>query len=349
LPTSKISTKTKIHKMTIQQFIAAGQSLPLDQLRLEANMDFVREIQNKLTALGILDPDTERIGDRDYGPKSTQDGRFGRNSRFMLEVFCQRVNIVLADALTPAIAEALSQAQVGAFLPMNLTAQNGDSTDTTIARRVLRYMKANGYWIAQHPNMINIVYLEGGDNKGQPNLDGDNEWNDRRLLIRIKPDGNPELLLNVRATTEPTIAYAQSQVRKNRRDRTEPFAARIAFGQYKAWIMGFHHRFSPRKKQPALQQVLPVLLHRDKDASGTRTRDDIMSLGVFGINQHSTRLGVDFPNPGSWSEGCLVGKDFAKHLEFLAALKTDIRYVKNTDYRFMSIVIDTSRLKREQP
>ncbi len=335
--------------MTLQQFITAGTSLPLDQLRLESNMDLVKEIQNKLTALGILDPDTERIGERDYGPKTEQDGRFGRNSGFMLEVFCQRANIALTNALTPAIAQSILQAQSGVFLPMNLVAQNDDSIETTIAKRVLRFMKANKYWIAQHPDMINIVYLEGSDLNGQPNADGDNEWNDRRLLIRIKRDGNPDLLHNVRATTEPTIAYAKSQIKNHRRDETEPFAARIAFGQYKAWIMGFHHRFSPRKKQPALQQVLPVLLHRDKDASGTRNLGDLMSLGVFGINQHSTRLNVDFPTPGSWSEGCLVGKNFAKHLEFLTTLKKDVRYVKNLDYRFMTTVIDASRLKREQP
>jgi hypothetical protein len=334
--------------MTLAQFIASGQNIALDDLRNDVHLELVRECQNRLTALGILDPDTERRGEKDYGPKSDQDGRFGRNSRAALEIFCHKAQIPLTTLLTPSIATALQNANPATFFPLQLANQANDSTDTRFARRILRFMQANGYWIARHPDMITIAYVEGCNSKGDPNDDLDNQWNDRRLLIRIQANGQPQLVLNEIGATEPTIAYAKSQVRKKRRNPHEPYAARIAFGQYKAWIMGFHHRDNPRKRQPALQQVMPVLLHRDKDANGKRTPGDVMDLGVFGINQHSTRAGVEFEVPGSWSEGCLVGKWFEKHLIFLDLLKKDLRFVKNDQYRYMSIVIDGSRLKREQ-
>jgi hypothetical protein len=111
-------------------------------------------------------------------------------------------------------------------------------------------------------------------------------------------------------------------------------AARIAFGQYKAWKVGTHGNSQPHE---ALVQVSPVLVHRDLNKDFIRTRDRVFE-GLFGINQHH---GYDLllTNIGQASAGCLVGRTRKGHREFMSLVKSDRRYQKNRNYTFITTII----------
>jgi hypothetical protein len=103
--------------------------------------------------------------------------------------------------------------------------------------------------------------------------------------------------------------------------------------------MGFHLSAKYGLTHPCLKQFSPVRLHRDLNADGSRLNDKIV-VELAGINQHSTRAGQTFQRVGNWSEGCLVGRHWAEHENFLKFLQKDIRYVQNKDYVFMTAVLN---------
>jgi hypothetical protein len=113
-------------------------------------------------------------------------------------------------------------------------------------------------------------------------------------------------------------------------------AARIAFGQYKSWIVGTHHAGTSSAHE-ALVQVSPISVHRDLNKDFKRTNDKV-DTGLFAINQH---WGYDAPKNdlGRTSAGCLVGRTREGHKDFMALLKSDPRYRANNGYRFMTAVL----------
>jgi hypothetical protein len=114
-------------------------------------------------------------------------------------------------------------------------------------------------------------------------------------------------------------------------------AARIKFGQYKAWSLGTHHTHE------ALVQVAPITVCRDgnKDYQRERDRED---TGLFGVNQH---WGYDLPRNdlGPSSAGCLVGRTTAGHREFMTLVKSDARFRANPAYRFLTTVMPASQVR----
>ena len=112
-------------------------------------------------------------------------------------------------------------------------------------------------------------------------------------------------------------------------------AARIAFGQYKSWIVGVHHA-GQRGAHEALIQVAPIDVYRDLNKDFKR--EGRVYTGLFGVNQH---WGYDAPKNdlGNTSAGCLVGRTKPGHREFMALIKTDPRYSANHSYKFMTAVM----------
>lgn len=115
-------------------------------------------------------------------------------------------------------------------------------------------------------------------------------------------------------------------------------AARIAFGQYRAWRMGMHG--SGKTRHEALVQVNPITVCRDLNKDAIRTGDKL-DTGLFGINQHH---GGDSLSIGRWSAGCLVGQSIRGHREFIGILKQDARYLSNPQYTFTTTVIPGDKL-----
>jgi hypothetical protein len=201
-----------------------------------------------------------------------------------------------------------------------------------LASKVIRCMQDKGYTIFNGANHYNIVYLEGVNEDGTPNNDASNEFNDRRLVIEIKSN-SPEIVGNWRGTTEPGYYYTYNPMNAKG-------AARIAFGQYKAWVMGWHGTASPH--EALVQEGGVVTVHRDFNQDLSRSGDSL-DTGWFGINQH---WGYDYATNDvhNASAGCLLGQMWQGHQEFIDILKDDRRYRLNPNYIFYTTVIDGSQL-----
>lgn len=199
-----------------------------------------------------------------------------------------------------------------------------------LADKLLAYFIYKGYTYSTAPFTYNIAYIEGANEDGTANADKPDGWNDRRILFTIN-DGVCKIVMNVAATTEPGIKATFDPAAEKRGG-----VARIAFGQYTAWKMGYH---KGRANHPALVQVTPLPVHRDFNKDGKRTGDKV-DIGLFGINQHGAPVRANPPVVGNWSEGCLVGYYWINHLKFIGLLKQDARYVADKYFLFTTAIID---------
>lgn len=103
-------------------------------------------------------------------------------------------------------------------------------------------------------------------------------------------------------------------------------AARIAFDQYKTWIVSTQMPDAPSAHE-ALVQVGDITVHRDLNRDFKRTNDKA-DTEPFGVNQHwgYDALKDDIANT---SVDCLLGRTLAGHKEFIALLKADLRFIAN--------------------
>lgn len=323
---------------------AGRNDISFEELRTRKTT--VALLQDKLCNLGILDPVIGQDERHIFKPVRNSDGLLGNETMVALRVFYQLLHLPGADSMSLGRQSAmeLDNAKVDAVLPMELTYLPTDTVQIRLAKQVLRYMQLKGYWIARHPDMCNIVYVEGMDGDGRLNNDAFDQWNDRRMLIQVSRSGQPEMLANDLCTSEPGRFYTVNPMSSIPADRRG--AARIAFGQYKAWKVGTH-RANTRGAQPALVQTGPVKVHRDLDKNGRRSSRDFIDIGLFGINQHST---TNTPaNIEQWSAGCLVGLRMDWHLDFLNIVQNDLRYQLNPDYAFLTTVIAGDEMVKEVP
>jgi hypothetical protein len=116
-------------------------------------------------------------------------------------------------------------------------------------------------------------------------------------------------------------------------------AARIGFGQYVAWQVGLHGYSNPHE---SLIQVGEVKVHRDYNRDMKRTGDRV-EWGYFGINQH---WGQNNPvdDIHTASAGSLVGRLWEEHLDFMARVKNDRRYLFDPGFVFLTTIIDRTKL-----
>lgn len=195
-------------------------------------------------------------------------------------------------------------------------------------KKLTNYIQSKDCKVFTNVNEYNIVYIEGMNLDGSLNNDQFNLWNDLRIVYSFI-NNEPKLDFIQVATTEPG---------KKGTDDSKKGVARIAFGQYNSWKIGFHKQSTNGKNHPALVQCNPVSVFRDVNKDGKRTGDKV-DIGIFGINQHSTRPGYIGNTVENWSEGCLVGKNWDDHLKFIQLVKTDSRYVSNNDFIFTTTII----------
>lgn len=324
---------------SLQDFIDQGSSITTDDLNHPDHKNAALELQGRLCDLGLLDPVFYGTKTTPFKPVRKGDGLIGSSTRNALFEFCRIAGEHYVDKLlTVQLLQKLTEADPATFLPIDLVNRTDDDVPTRLAKRILRYLRRKNFWVARSPNMYNIVYVEGMSYNGKLNKDKFNEWNDLRAVIRILPGGKPDLLINAQATTEPGRFYTRYPMNSQG-------AARIAFGQYKAWIDGMH-----QGTQPALIQRGMVRVHRDRNKDGKRSNNDPIDIGDwFGINQHSTEPNVNPVTVDKYSAGCLVGRNYRSHLTFLAAVKKDVRYQLDKSYLFVSTVIPGDDLARLEP
>ena len=195
-----------------------------------------------------------------------------------------------------------------------------DLSKNDFAAKIAKYMLDQNYWI--DANNLNIVYVEGCNLDGTPNADTMNEWNDVRSLLKIE-NKIPRIVALWKATTEPGWKYTNAPLNPDG-------AFRIAFGQYKAWAVGWH------KTHEALVQVGEITGYRDRNKDGFRTGDRVVKGSEYGVNQHS---GYNMLQVDGASAGCLVGQSTEGHLQFMQLVKSDLRYQANGRYVFLTTVI----------
>ncbi|WP_293864469.1 peptidoglycan-binding domain-containing protein [uncultured Alsobacter sp.] len=282
----------------------AGPTVPLAELSQRTAL--AKAIQWRLTELGYLDPPA--------------DGRFGPVSTWALGAFCELNGLSMGDGFSTAIASPLLAPR--RLLPA-LT-KSGTWFDKVVAA-----MQQKAYFINRHPDCLNIVYLEGVNPDGTLNDDAPDVFNDVRIVFGVDAQGKPRIDGIWDGTTEPGRVWTENPMNPKG-------AARIAFNQYKAWVVGTHHAGTGSAHE-ALVQVEPVSVYRDLNRDYKRT-GDVLDTGLFGINQH---WGYDQPSGslGRTSAGCLVGRTRAGHREFMRLIKRDPRYAANGGYRFMTAIM----------
>jgi hypothetical protein len=288
--------------------IAAGENAPLAALVTDRAL--ATEVQGRLVLAGLLDPPV--------------DGKFGPVSSWAIRAFCDFFGLSLANGLTRDVAGALLDP--AKTLPLQRT--------DDFAGRVADAMLRKGYWICRHPSCCNIIYVEGCDEDGRINDDAPNKFNDLRLLIRIGENGRPEIVGKWSATTSPGSKFVNQPLDPGG-------AARIALGQFKAWVRAEHNR-GKASAHDALVQVEEITVYRDLDKNYDRAGDKPYT-GIFGINQH---WGFDYPvdDIRDASAGCLVGRTKKGHREFMQLVSADPRYAVNNGYRFLTAILSGKEL-----
>lgn len=297
--------------MTLASLRSGSSPVPL--ALIGADRTLTQQIQKRLAAFGLLDPPA--------------DGSFGPVSLWAIGQFLRKIGPATKTVIDADVADVLLNHDPDLIFPLN--------APDSLAGRIATAMRMAGHWLCRHPDCLNIVYIEGLDPDGTPNTDAPNQFNDLRLLLRINRSGNPEVVDSWEATTEPGSHHTLIE-------KLDPRgAARIAFGQFKAWSMGIHN-FSRPTAHEALVQTTEIRVHRDLNSDFEREGDATFT-GLFGINQH---WGFDQPKSdiGRASAGCLVGRTKAGHRAFLALCKEDPRYRANNSYRFMTTVLPASAL-----
>lgn len=292
--------------MKLQNFI--GKDLKYTMEAVAADKELATQTQVRLINLGLLE--------------APADGRFGPVSLAALKKLQFLTNCNEPDYLGRVTAKKLIE-QKRDELPIPKLNLGND-----LASRIVKYMQLQGYQIFQGIREYNIVYLEGMNADGTLNGDPPNCFNDRRLVIQVV-DGIPAIIGNWEATSEPGNHYTQ-------RPMNNSGAARIKFGQYKAWQVGFHG--TSDRHEALVQTGGEVTVHRDFNKDYQRTNDKL-DTGYFGINQHH---GYDLPSNNVYvaSAGCFVGRTRQGHREFMNLIKKDQRYNVNKNYIFYTTVID---------
>jgi hypothetical protein len=295
--------------MTLQEIEAGGRAVPL--ALIGGDRALATQTQQRLTAHGLLDPPA--------------DGAFGPVSLWGIAQFLRKVGTPGKATLDAETAGALLAGEPA------FAVRAPDS----LAGRIVQAMQKAGHWLCGHPDCVNIVYVEGMDADGTPNTDAPNVFNDLRLVLRVTRAGTPVIEEIWEATTEPGRHYTLIE-------KLDPRgAARIAFGQYKAWSVGTHLAGRPSAHE-ALVQTAPIRVFRDLNADFERTGDQVFQ-GLFGVNQH---WGFDLPKSdvGRASAGCLVGRARAGHRTFMSLCKSDPRYAVNNSYRFLTSVLPAANV-----
>jgi hypothetical protein len=298
--------------MRLQTFFQDG-TLKFGMDAIAADEELARHIQDVLIWLKFLDPPS----DGQFGPISSQ------GLRDFQDVFGDELKAE-KGFLGVATAKKLIETE-----PSEVPQPEIDLSKNDLPAKVIGYMLKKFYRVSTGAKKYNIVYVEGMNEDGSLNDNEPNLFNDRRMVIEI-PDGKPILVNHWQATTEPGTHYTMNP-------KNIDGAARIAFGQYKAWKVGMHYGASGSNPHEALEQVSPISIYRDKDKNFKRSGDKLYT-GNFEMNQH---WGFDFEyNDISFAgAGCLVGRRTQGHREFMAIIKQDKRYQLNDEYRFLTTII----------
>ncbi|MDJ0619732.1 MAG: peptidoglycan-binding domain-containing protein [Calothrix sp. MO_192.B10] len=294
--------------MKLQDFY--NQKLEYGLELIAADKELAKHIQEILIGHKLLAPPA--------------DGKFGPISASALREFQELMKCDEEGFLGLDTAKKLIETHPDELPQRELNLSND------FASHIIKYMLDKGYHVDRKTGEYNIVYVEGMNTDGTINPDRPNRFNDLRLIIQVV-GRTPKIIGIWEATTEPGKHYTYNPISAY---AIKHGAARIKFGQYKAWRVGTHGNAEPHE---ALVQVSDITVHRDFNKDMIRTGDKL-DTGLFYINQH---YGYDYPrnNISYASAGCLVGRTRKGHREFMKLIKQDWRYQSNRNYKFLTTII----------
>lgn len=196
-----------------------------------------------------------------------------------------------------------------------------------LLNKLVRYMEATGYEVFKGNKQFNLIAIEGcNPDTFELNNDEPDKYNDCFNVIEFV-NNEAVLKFSVYCTTEPGSWYTENPM-------SDKGAARIKFGQYKSWKIGYH------KNQYALVQEAPITVFRDLNKDGYRTGDK-EDTGIFGVDIHTTNSDNNETNSiGRWSAGCIVVANKSSFSNIMQLLQTDSRYTADNDFLFTLTVID---------
>jgi hypothetical protein len=195
----------------------------------------------------------------------------------------------------------------------------------TLLTHIVSYMNYCGYKLTRKQGEMNIVAIEGINLDGTLNDDEPNKFND---VIGVFTMGDKDLQWRglYAATTEPGRYYTELPM--NQRG-----AARLAFGQYKSWQVGWHNG----DHKALVQSGGSVTVHRDKNQDFIRS-GDYEDTGYFGINIHwGWNMPID--NIGKTSAGCIVIPEWRDFQSFMQDVESDQRYIGNNNHIFSVTIL----------
>lgn len=286
--------------------------------------NIILALNKQLHNLGLLDPEfVVNIKDKP-GPTSNPSLRWTLDSITALNrwlVLNKQISLKDYDLFDIATVKEFFAEKPAELYPADIY------PNTMLAFSVAQRMLREGFYINRGLG-INTAYLEGVSIDGIVNADRPNEWNDLCIWFTVAPNGCLRFIDKAVCTTEPGKYYTVNPLNNNG-------AARIAFGQYKAWVNGLHKGI-----QPALVQAGKLKVHRDKDRSMTRSKKDIIEIvSAAGINQHSTGPRVKPALVGKYSAGCLVKEDYEMHMLWYNQSLQDYRQLGNAAYLHIATVM----------
>ncbi len=199
------------------------------------------------------------------------------------------------------------------------------------AGKIIKTMRAHNCVVTEKEDEVNIVYIDGVNRDGTKNQNKNNAFDDARIVIQYKA-GKPVIIGAWEAVTSTAKYYTENRINSKG-------AARITWGQQRAWQVGLHHG----KQEALIQTGGEVSVYRDDNEDYKRDGDKI-DTGWFGINQHG---GYNFPHDDvkTASAGCLVGRMVDGHEDFMRIVKTDARYKKDHKFVFWTTVMPVEWLE----
>lgn len=285
---------------------------------IDLNDQQVIELKTRLTNRGLLDPKFDYNGN-DPRKKITHNSNwYGLCTDAYLKFF----EIFAASDKEP---DGIPDKNSFDFF-MSKSSDPAPIKASGIAKKITDFYEKNQWYISRGTDTFNVLFIEDITKDWKPHNGTLDKWDDLCVVWQCQHNGTANIIkVWDKVTTEPGRFYTVNPCNING-------AARIAFGQYKAYMIGTHGS-SRRTMHQGFREELPILVHRDLNKDGKRTGDKIQK-GVFYCNWHST-IGGNLNSIGRWSAGCSVFQDMGNFKEFLNLLKTDRRYQHDNGYAFI--------------
>ncbi len=282
------------------------------------------KVKGKLTEWGLLDPNFADVGD----PRIKEAHTNNWND------FCVSGAEEFLRLFGNNNADGLIDDQDADFITSRGEPQPLKPESDKEKKVVAAYQK-NDWYVARGVDSYNVLWIEDVGRDWVPVKGMLDAWDDMVLIWQAEHNGRVRLVEEFyQCTTEPGTRFTFNPLNVKG-------AARISFGQYKAWQRGLHGSGSTAHQ--GFRQEGRIRVHRDLNEDGLRL-NDATEDGIFYCNWHGTTNSPG--NVGGWSAGCSVFRYMSELRRFMSILESDRRYRLNKAYMFIGAYIAGKELAK---